>query len=83
MRINTARLKIRTKRIGALFICAALLLGLPPAAFMMNAGALSGKGTSDNPYIVTTWDEFDQLMRLNEGKTIYIELGNDIEWRLT
>ncbi|MBO4693266.1 MAG: hypothetical protein J5659_02585 [Clostridia bacterium] len=49
----------------------------------MSASALAGLGTAGNPYIVTTWDQFDQLMRLDEGKTIYIELGNDIEWSST
>lgn len=71
------------KRAGALLICAAMLLCLLPGTFNMSASALTGLGTASNPYIVTTWDEFDQIMRLDEGKTIYVELGNDIEWRST
>lgn len=83
MKTGTARFTKIIKGACALFICAAMLFAFLPAASFMNAGALSGHGTSDKPYIVTTWDEFDRLMRLDEGKTVYIELGNDIEWSST
>ncbi|MBO4733941.1 MAG: dockerin type I repeat-containing protein [Clostridia bacterium] len=84
METNKTQFVRKLKRICALLICATMLLGLFPYAFTMSVSALSGRGTSDNPYIVTNWDEFDQLMRLDyEGRTIYIEIGNDIEWRST
>ena len=78
MKTYKARFLKSLKRISALLICAALLFGLLPAAFVMNAGALSGLGTAENPYIVTTWDEFDKLMRLDEGRRIYIESSEKI-----
>ena len=72
---------MKKARIISVILALTMLLGLLPGAFVISANAISGLGTASNPYIVTTWDEFDQIMRLNDGNRIYVEIGNDIEWR--
>ncbi|MBR4439054.1 MAG: dockerin type I repeat-containing protein [Clostridia bacterium] len=71
---------MKRTRIISVILALTMLLGLLPGAFVISANAITGFGTASNPYIVTTWDEFDSVMRLEDPGPIYVNIGNDISW---
>ena len=40
---------------------------------------MTGNGTNENPYIITTVDELYSMEELG-GSDVYFELGNDIDF---
>ncbi len=62
----------------ALIMAPGLMIMLPEG---IRASALSGYGSQDNPYVVTTYDELQSLI-YNKGSTVsqtcYVVLGDDI-----
>ncbi|MCR5539870.1 MAG: dockerin type I repeat-containing protein [Ruminococcus sp.] len=87
-------MKMNFKRTGAMLLACAIVGGtIPPyagvsfgTAITANA-AVTGQGTEDSPYIVTTYDELKELIAPSDAwdhlKTVdtmtYVKLGADIE----
>lgn len=65
-----------SKRLLSIALSLILIVSLLPMS-SLTAKAVSGSGTKDDPYIITTWSELQEAFPVNSST--YVKLGNDIK----
>ncbi len=66
-------MKYKLKRILSVLLCLVMVLGLlPTAAFAAESGETTGRGTKNDPYLVSTYSEMKRLLE-SDGET-YIKV---------
>ena len=72
-----------TRILLVILLCAAMVTGLAPGVMLAAKAALSGSGTSADPYLISTADELKEFRNIvnvgNQNRYVCAKLTADIE----